>query len=232
MRKVIKSEIFYRVNTLIWIGLSSLTTYFLITSNWIFEKTVQRQRNLGLVFLIYMLIVFVVFLILKTWSKENRDRQLIILPISPRSIGLIRIFLDIVLWLILSGLFLVFALISEHFRLNLSVWFLLATVSGCVLVVISMTFFWRDLVIPVKNRSSNLLIDRIFSLAMNFLIPGFFNILGLMLLLLIIQGLTHETTVLTQAFINPGVSLVVLFTGILLTIPSIIIFEKRTSYLK
>ncbi|MCK4820038.1 hypothetical protein KA005_30010, partial [bacterium] len=135
MWKVIKSEIGYRANTLIWVVLSSLAIYFLISSNWIFTKTVQRQFNLGLVFLIYMLITFTVFLILKTWSKENRDRQLILLPISLRFIGLIRIFLDIVQWLILISLFLIFALISDHFRLNLSAWYLLAMVTGCVLVV-------------------------------------------------------------------------------------------------
>ena len=232
MWKVIKSEICYRVNTLIWIVLSSLAIYFLISSNWIFDKTGQRQYNLGLIFLIYMLIVFAVLLILKAWSKENRDRQLIILPISLRFIGMVRIFLDIVLWLILIGLFLIFALISDHFSLNLSVWWLLAMVTGCVLVVISMAFFWRDLVIPVKNRSSNLLIDRILSLAINFLIPGFFYILGLILLMLIIQGLKHEKSVLTQVFFNPDVSLAVFLTGILFAVSSIIFFEKRTSYLK
>ena len=232
MWKVIKSEICYRVNTLIWIVLSSLAIYFLISSNWIFDKTGQRQYNLGLIFLIYMLIVFAVLLILKAWSKENRDRQLILLPISLRFIGWIRIFLDIVLWLILIGLFLIFALISDHFSLNLSVWWLLAMVTGCVLVVISMAFFWRDLVIPVKNRSSNLLIDRILSLAINFLIPGFFYILGLILLMLIIQGLKHEKSVLTQVFFNPDVSLAVFLTGILFAVSSIIFFEKRTSYLK
>lgn len=232
MWKVIKSEINYRVNTLIWIVLSSLAIYFLISSNWIFTKTVQRQFNLGLIFLIYMLIVFAVLLILKAWSKENRDRQLLLLPISLRFIGLIRIFLDIVLWLILIGLFIIFALISDHFRLNLSVWCLLAMITGCVLVVISMAFFWQDLVIPVKNRSSNLLIDRILSLAMNFLIPGFFYILSMMQLMLIIQGLKHEKSVLTQVFFNPVVSLAILLTGILLVVSSIIFFEKRTSYLK
>jgi len=219
MWKVIKSEICYRVNTLIWIVLSSLAIYFLISSNWIFDKTGQRQYNLGLIFLIYMLIVFAVLLILKAWSKENRDRQLILLPISLRFIGWIRIFLDIVLWLILIGIFLIFALISDHFSLNLSAWWLLAMVTGCVLVVISMAFFWRDLVIPVKNRSSNLLIDRILSLAINFLIPGFFYILGL-------------KSVLTQVFFNPDVSLAVFLTGILFAVSSIIFFEKRTSYLK
>jgi hypothetical protein len=145
---------------------------------------------------------------------------------------LIRIFLDIVLWLILIGLFLIFAFISDHFLLNLSVWCLLAMVTGCVLVVISMAFFWRDLVIPVKNRSSNLLIDRILSLSMNFLIPGFFYILSFIQLMLIIQGLKHEKSVLTQLFFNPVVSLAVLLTGILLVVSSIIFFEKRTSYLK
>jgi len=232
MWKVIKSEISYRVNTLIWVVLSSMAVYFLISSNWIFNKTVQRQFNLGLIFLIYMLIVFAVVLILKAWSRENRDRQLLLLPISLRSIGLIRIFLDIVQWLILISLFLIFALISDHFRLNLSAWYLLAMVTGCVLVVISMAFFWRDLVIPVKNRSSNLLIDRILSLAMNFLIPGFFYILGVIQLMLIIQDLKHEKSVLTQVFFNPTVSMAILLTGILLVISSIIFFEKRTSYLK
>jgi len=232
MWKVIKSEIGYRVNTFLWIVLSSLAIYFLISSNRIFEKTVQRQRNLGLVFLIYMLIVFAVLLILKAWSKVNRDRQLIILPISLRFIGMVRIFLDIVLWLILIGFFLIFALISDHFHLNSAVWWIFAMVTGCVLVVISMAFFLRDLVIPVKNRSSNLLIDRILSLAMNFLIPGFFYILGLMQLLSIIQSLKHEKSVLTQVFFNPAVSLAVLLTGILLVVSSIIFFEKRTSYLK
>jgi len=134
--------------------------------------------------------------------------------------------------LILIGFFLIFGLITDHFHLNTAVWWLLAMITGFVLVAISMASFWRDLVIPVKNRSSNLLIDRILSLAMNFLIPGFFYILGLMLLMLIIQGLKHEKSVLTQVFFNPAVSLAVLLTGILLVVSSIIFFEKRTSYLK
>ena len=232
MWKVIKSEICYRANTLIWIVLSSLAVYFLISSNWIFEKTVQRQRNLGLVFLIYMLIAFSVFLILKTWSKENRDQQLILLPIPLRFISLIRIFLDIVLWLILIGFFLIFGLISDHFHLNTAVWWQLAMITGFVLVAISMASFWRDLVIPVKNRSSNLLIDKILCQAMNFLIPGFFYILGLIQLLLIVQSIKQEKSVLTQVLTNPAVSLGVLLTGIILAVFSIIFFEKRTSYLK
>ena len=232
MWKVIKSEICYRANTLIWVVLSSLAIYFLISSNWIFEKPIQRQRNLGLVFFIYMLIVFAVLLILKAWSKENRDRQLIILPISLRFISLIRIFLDIVLWLILIGLFLIFGLISDHFHLNAAVWWLLAMVTGCVLVAISLASFWRDLVIPVKNRSSNLLIDKILCQVMNFLIPGFFYILGLIQLLLIVQSIKQEKSVLTQVLTNPAVSLGILLTGIMLVVFSIIFFEKRTSYLK
>ena len=232
MWKVIKSEICYRANTLIWVVLSSLAIYFLISSNWIFEKPIQRQRNLGLVFFIYMLIVFAVLLILKAWSKENRDRQLIILPISLRFISLIRIFLDIVLWMILIGLFLIFGLISDHFHLNAAVWWLLAMVTGCVLVAISLASFWRDLVIPVKNRSSNLLIDKILCQVMNFLIPGFFYILGLIQLLLIVQSIKQEKSVLTQVLTNPAVSLGILLTGIMLVVFSIIFFEKRTSYLK
>ena len=108
----------------------------------------------------------------------------------------------------------------------------LALVTGFVLVAISMAFFWRDLVIPVKNRSSNLLIDRILSLAMNFLIPGFFYILGIIQLLLIIQCIKQEKSVLTQVLTNPTVSLGILLTGIILVVFSIIFFEKRTSYLK
>ena len=232
MWKVINSEISYRINTLVWVGLTSLIIYFLIRSNWIFEKPIQRQQNLGLIFFIYMLIVFAVLLVLKAWSKENRDRQLIILPISLRFIGMVRIFLDIVLWLILIGLFLIFSLISDHFHLNAAVWWLLAMVTGCVLVAISLASFWRDLVIPVKNRSSNLLIDKILSLALNFLILGFCYILGLIQLLLIVQCIKQEKSVLTQVLTNPAVSLGILLTGIILVVFSIIFFEKRTSYLK
>jgi len=145
---------------------------------------------------------------------------------------MVRIFLDIVLWMILIGLFLIFSLISDYFHLNTAVWWLFIMVTGCVLVVISLASFWRDLVIPVKNRSSNLLIDKILSRAMNALIPGFFYILGLIQLMLIIHGLKHEKSVLTQVFFNPAVALAVLLTGVLLAVSSIIFFEKRTSYLK
>lgn len=232
MWKAIKSEINYRVNTFIWIALSSLAAYILITSSWIFEKPIQRQLNLGLVFLIYMLIVLTVVLILKAWSRENRDQQLIILPISIRFIGMTRILFDIVLWLILIGLFLIFTLMSDLFHLSTAVWWLLALVTGCVLMFISLTSFLRDLVIPVKNRSSNLLIDKILSLALNALILGFFYILGLIQLILIVQGLKNEKSVLTHTFLNPTIALAVLLTGILLVVFSIILFEKRTSYLK
>ena len=232
MWKVIKSEINYRVNTLIWIALSSLATYVLITSSAIFGKTYNRQLNLGLVFSIYMLIVLAVVLIMKAWSKENRDRQLIVLPISLRFIGMVRILLDIVIWLILISFFLFFSIINNHFHLDITVWWLLALVTGCVLIFISLFSFLRDLVIPVKNRGSNLLIDKILSFAMNALIPGFFYILGLIQLMLIIQILKNEKSVITHTFLNPAVTLAVLFTGILLVVFSIILFEKRTSYLK
>ncbi|MFC2168927.1 hypothetical protein ACFLRW_08080 [Acidobacteriota bacterium] len=232
MWKAIKSEINYRLNTLIWIALSSLAIYIFLTSGVIFDKTDIRQLNLGLVFLIYMQIVLTMVLILKAWSKENRDRQLIILPISLRFIGMVRILLDMFIWIILIGIFLIYVLINDHFYLDMTVWLLLALVSGCALIFISLFSFLRDLVIPVKNRGSNLLIDKILSQVMGALIPGFFYILGLIQLILIIQMLKNEKSVITLTFLNPVIALAVLLSGIVLAASSIILFEKRTSYLK
>lgn len=219
----------YRLSTFVWMFLTSLVLYFFITSPWIFRGSAHSKLNRGFFFLIYMLVVLVVYLILKAWSRENRDRQLKMLPIPLRSIGLIRFLLDIVLWLMLIALLFLYSLMSVHFRLEKTMWLMLALTSGSVLIVIALASFWRDLVLPVKNRGENVPQDKVIVGGLNILIPLFFNFFGLVHLMLIVHALRKDNTVLSHLFYNSLVILGVVSTGLILAWASIQIFGKQVS---
>lgn len=232
MWKILKSEISYRIGTFAWILIASLAFYFFITGPWLFGQSQQQPVNRSFFFLIFMLIVLGIYLILKSWSRENRDRQLTLLPIPLRSIGLVRIFLDVFLWLMLIVLLLFYSLLSPKFLLTQSFCLVLVLTSGSVLIAIALASFWRDVVMQIKNRGANPPADKILAGSLNFLIPGFFNLFAFMHLMMIIFAMKQEKNILTQLFANPLIILCVTVLGVLLNGLLIFLFSKQVSQIR
>ncbi len=232
MWKILKSEISYRIGTFTWILIASLALYFFITGSWLFGQSQQQPVNRGFFFLIFMLIVLGIYLILKSWSRENRDRQLMLLPIPLRSIGLVRILLDVFLWLMLIVLLLFYSLLSPKFHLTPGLCLALVLTSGSVLIAIALASFWRDVVMQIKNRGANPPADKILAGSLNFLIPGFFNLFAFMHLMMIIFAMKQEKNILTQLFANPLIILCVTVLGVLLNGLLIFLFSKQVSQIR
>ena len=232
MWKILKSEISYRIGTFIWIAIASIVFYFFITGPWLFGKSQQQPAYSGFFFLLFMLAVQGIYLILKAWSRENRDRQLMMLPIPLRSIGLVRILLDVFLWLLLIVLLFFYSFISPKFLLTPSLCLVLILTSGSVLIVIALASFWRDVVMRIKNRGDNPPADKILAGSLNFLIPGFFNLFAFMHLMLIIFAMRRENNMLTQLFKDPLIILSVTVFGVLLNGLLIFLFSKQVSQIR
>jgi hypothetical protein len=232
MWKILKSEICYRIGTFVWISIASIVFYFFITGPWLFGQSQQQPANRSFFFLLFMLTVQGIYLILKSWSRENRDRQLMMLPIRLSSIGLVRFLLDLFLWLLLIILLFIYSLISPKFFLTSSFCLVLFLTSGSVLIVIAMASFWRDVVMRIKSRGDNPPADKILAGSLNFLIPGFFNLFAFMHLMMIIFAMRQENNVLTQLLKDPLFILSVTVSGILLNGLLIFLFSRQVSQIR
>ncbi len=232
MWKILKSEISYRIGTLVWISIASIVFTFFITRPWLFGQSQRQPADHSFFFLLFMLTVQGIYLILKSWSRENRDRQLMMLPIRLSSIGMVRILLDVFLWLLLIALLFFYSLISPKFHLTPGLCLVLVLTSGSVLIAIALASFWRDVVMRIKNRGANPPADKILAGSLNFLIPGFFNLFAFMHLMMIIFALKQENNILTQLFKDPLFILSVTVIGFLLNGVLIFLFSKQVSQIR
>lgn len=231
MWKIIKSELHYQASNLFYISFSSLLVFSLLSFNWLFSAEFKRNINIGNLFFIFMLICIFTILIINTWSREHRNRLVLQLPLSLRSISLARISIQIFFWIVLLGLFFIYSLLSPYFRVPGKTLTLLTGQTGIVLISFALISFWRDMVLPIKSSTGKAPVEKTISLILNVLSPLFLNILGLMQLVLIVQCSIGRENLLTRIWLNHAVAWSVLLLGLILSVLSVLVFEKKRTYL-
>ncbi|UCE41212.1 MAG: hypothetical protein JSV17_17565 [Candidatus Aminicenantes bacterium] len=144
---LLKAEIAYNTQAFIFILLTSLLGFLGIH----FWKVVSRQTlanmNTGYVYLSLTYSYFVMAVLVTSWAKEKRPRQLVCLPVSIREIGAAHGFLHLIYWIFIVTLFFVWAWISKYFMLNNSVFLALGVLTGVswfVFSIIAFTSRFRD----------------------------------------------------------------------------------------
>lgn len=231
MWKIIKSELLYQANYLFYIFFSSLLVFSLLSFNWLFTARVKNKINIGNLFFIYMLVCIATILITSTWSREHRNRRILILPLSLRSIALARISVQIFFWIFLLGLFFIYSLLSPYFSLPKKTLALLTGQTGVVLIFIALIFFWRDMVLPIKNSTGNIMIEKTVCRLLNALILLLFNLLAMTQLILVVYCTIDRENLLTWIWLNNTVAWSLLLLGAVLIVLSVFVFEKKRSYL-
>lgn len=147
---LLKAEIAYNMQTFLLILLTSLLGFLGIH----FWPEVSRQKlanvNTGYVYLSLAYSYFVMAILVTSWAKEKRPRQLACLPVSVREIGAAHGILHLIYWIVIVALFFVWIWISPYFVLNSSVFLALGVLTGIswlVFSIIAVTSRFQDSVV-------------------------------------------------------------------------------------
>ncbi|KAA3617089.1 MAG: hypothetical protein D8M58_04165 [Calditrichaeota bacterium] len=164
-------------------------------------------------------------------QQEKTDRFYMILPISLNRISLLRIMFLTVFWIILFSLFWINNLIfSFNYLIGFLFWDLIS-LSGIVFAAISIPLLHRDLNITFQGKNQKLIIGSIY---------GLIIVLGYIFLMLffIVSDSTEALNgfvqfrriahIMTSAGVGP---LLILSAGSALLYLSMVIFQKRKTYL-
>jgi hypothetical protein len=131
MWKLLKAEIQYRKDIFLLIFLSSVI--FFIFLFFYFGKN-RPDKNTGLYFLVYMFFCIVFTVVFNPWIREKRNRRFLVLPVSIRTIGLVRLTAEIIYWLALIALFFGYSLLAKNFVVDKETLFALCAQTGIVLI--------------------------------------------------------------------------------------------------
>lgn len=231
MWQLIRFELAYRAVNYAGMMVSCWATYILFSSPLLFDAHFRQQSYPGYLFVIFMMILLTVYLLMKAWSRENRDRHLLILPINLRTVGVVRIMLDVMTWISMLALLLLFSSFSVCFRVTGKIRILLLLTTGFAFTAVSLFSILRDLVLPLRDGAGHSLMDRIIAHLLVVLIPVVLNLHGFLVLFLTVNGLRGQISPLTVFLLNPLVAGTALLIGVAMLMLGVVVFEKRNSYL-
>lgn len=171
-----------------------------------------------------------IFKAIKTY-QEKRDRMLIILPYSTFQVGISRLLTLFIFWM--SSLLIVlscFLFKPAHFELKI-LWNILS-LSGFVFCLISVPFFYRDLIYCFDDKYNKITLTIIFTFIVIFGYSLFILFIVSAELMSLVQSLSLLKGEFTKFTESPlGAMLFILF-GSLFMVLSTLIFKHRKSYVE
>jgi hypothetical protein len=229
MWKLLKAEIAYRKDIFLLIFLSSVIffifLFFYLGKNW-------PDKNVGFFFLVYMVFCIVVTAAFNPWIREKRNRRFLLLPVSIRTIGIVRIAAEIIYWFILIALFLGYSLLTNAFTVNKETLLALYAQTGIVLMGYSLACFWGDMVWPIDSESSVSLVEKIIGSILKLFIPVLLFLLGIIQFIGMSQCYDKVKDIYYHMYQTAAGASVLFFPGFILFILSIFVFEHRKSYIE
>jgi hypothetical protein len=141
MWRLLKAEIAYNRQTFLLILLTSLLGFLGIHFWPELSRQTLSNTNPGYVYLSIAYSYFVMAILVTSWAKEKRPRQLVCLPVSIRGMGAAHGFLHLIYWIVILALFFLWVWISPYFVLNSSVFLALGVLTGISWLVFSIVAF-------------------------------------------------------------------------------------------
>ena len=141
MWRLLKAEIAYNTQVFLFILLTSLLG-FLGTHFWpVVSRKTLANINTGYVYLSLTYFYFLMAILVTSWAKEKRPRQLVCLPVPIRHIGAAHGLLHAIYWVLLAILFFVWVRISEYFVWDNTVFLAFCVLTGVSWLVFSIIVF-------------------------------------------------------------------------------------------
>ncbi len=236
MWRLFISEFFYnkRIITFL-VGVSFFN--FMVLHNWrLISGETPPNMNTGYLSISHIFFSFVIAILMMTWfTNEKRDRHLIRLPIPILKIGIMRLLIFIIYWIILVALFYFFTFISRHYIIEQNTILTLLSQTGIAFIIFSLFFFWQDLRDHFSEKNKN-------SHSQKRKIIGIITIvLTLTLGFVALAGIVHNYKIQDKFGANtigiwrwiyksqPGAT-VFLTIGLLMAVLTIVTYGKRKSY--
>jgi hypothetical protein len=195
-----------------------------------FISTGEQNRNSAFIFLLFMMLLMIATVAFNPWFKEKRSRLLLVLPVSIRRAALVRLAAELFYWLLLVISLLILCLFSADFSADKNLLLALCAQTGFILVIYSLAAFLIDIVLPVHPVSSFPRVEKI----IRFLLRILLIVLGSVLLIIQLIGLAvlyeGKRDIYFYLFQTVPGAAVILFTGLVLVVLSLFLFEHRRSY--
>jgi hypothetical protein len=229
MWELLKAEIEYRKDIIFLIFLSSVIIFIFLL---VYFRKNWPDKNVGFYFLVYMVFCIVVTAAFNPWIREKRNRPFLLLPVSIRTIGIVRIAAEIIYWFILIALFLVYSLLANAFTVNKETLLALYAQTGIVLMGYSLACFWGDMVWPIDSQSSLSPVEKIIGSILKLFIPLQLFLLGIIQFIAMGQCYYKIKDIYYHMYQTATGASALFFPGLILFILSIFVFEHRKSYLE
>jgi uncharacterized membrane protein YidH (DUF202 family) len=228
MWRLFKAELKYRLDIFILYGLAFITVFVLTR---FIPLHSAGTGNSSFQFQVFMMIFFLVSIPINPWLKEKRTRRFMVLPVSVRQVARARLAVELIYWLLLVCMILVFCLIAGDFGADASFLLSLATQTGIVLTAYFFLSFTADILAPPQPVSSSPIIEKVTASLVFFLLV-LLAVVSMTIMFAALQNFSDgKREIFAHIFLTvPGAS-ITLFTGLGLVILSLFLFEHRRSYL-
>jgi len=236
MWRLFISEFFYNKRILSFlIGVSFLN--LIIIHNWpMLSGETPPNMNTGYLSISHVFFYFVMTILMMTWfNKETKERLFIRLPIAIIKIGILRLLIFVMYWLILLALLYCFTFMSNYYSIDQTAILSVISQTGIAFILFSLFFFWQDIRghFSGKNKTSHSLKQKIIGTIAILLILtlGFVAMAGIVHNYKI-QDKFGAYTIDIWRWIyksHPG-AILFLTIGLLMSVLTIMTFGKRESY--
>lgn len=201
-----------------------VTVFFIILGRNDFDKSVPAYRSVlmaatALVWLYSVLMI----------HKEKRDRFHLLLPVSVRQIGLVRVIFLIGFWTTILLVFILSNVFVGNLQNNPTLIWNAVSLTGFVLVVNSALYLQRDLTNIFTSKGQRFLLSVVWVILVT---------IGYVLFVLLVMpvesfgSLDVVKEFFTMNFITPGGAFLTFLMGLGLTILSIVLFGRRKLYIE
>jgi hypothetical protein len=201
-----------------------VTVFFLVLGGSDFDKSVPAYRSVLMAATALVWLYSVLML-----HKEKIDRFHILLPISVRQIGVVRVILLIGFWTTILLVFILSNVVVGNLQNNPALIWNALSLTGFVLVVNSVPYLQRDLANIFTSKGQRFVLSVVWVILV---------MIGYVLFVLLVMpvesfgSLDVAKEFITMNIITPGGAFLFFLLGLGLTILTIVLFGKRQLYIE
>lgn len=226
--KLLDAELAYRKEILWFILLSSAAVLGILALH---SRTLDYPRNVGYLFMLYMFFGFVITVFFNPWSREHRTRRMMTLPLSVRTVALVKLAAEIIYWFLMVALFVVYSFFLDAFVIDREVLYALLTQTGVIFIGSSGISLFRELIYPLLPDKLDSPIARFAANLLQWLLPFQLLVLVMVHNVALVRCYENNRVDATYNLFTDGSGALLLgVPGILLLAATIILFQRRKTF--
>jgi len=230
MLRLIKYELLYRKDLFLYVMLGA-GIIGLLLENWhILNRNYQPGGKTHLFLLLYFFFSWVAIFFNNTRIKENRERFISLLPISIRVRAISRALVELVTWLIMISLFLLYCLFVKDAPINPALLRSIAATSGIAFIIYALGFFFTDLLIPPPPPYCNSITYKVIANLLKSVIPISALFLSVIQMIAVMHMFRYNQDFYYKLYQGGGESTALELLGLVLFLCTIPIYLKRRDF--